>query len=165
MGLAPGRPGRRAQPGALRAAGLLDGLDAVALRARLIAGELDCAALAHAFLDDLGDDAFRAWAAVDPDALLARASSLDRLGDRDRARLPLFGVPVGVKDSFDTVDLPTAYGSSIYAGHRPRADAACVRLLRAAGAMIVGKTKCSEFAWMVAADTRNPLDPARTPGG
>jgi Asp-tRNA(Asn)/Glu-tRNA(Gln) amidotransferase A subunit family amidase len=77
----------------------------------------------------------------------------------------MFGVPVGVKDNFDTVDYPTRYGSPIYAGHRPQRDAGAVRLLREAGAMIAGKTKLSEFAWMFATDTVNPLDRERTPGG
>ncbi|MBN9624285.1 MAG: amidase, partial [Actinobacteria bacterium] len=74
-------------------------------------------------------------------------------------------MPVAIKDNIDTADFDTAYGSSIYAGHRPAADAVVVAQLRAAGALIVGKTKCTEFAWMTATDTRNPLDPTRTPGG
>ena len=74
-------------------------------------------------------------------------------------------MPVAIKDVFDTAELPTEYGSPIYAGHRPRADAALVGLLRAAGAVIVGKTKTCEFACMHPTDTRNPLDLDRTPGG
>jgi Asp-tRNA(Asn)/Glu-tRNA(Gln) amidotransferase A subunit family amidase len=138
---------------------------AVTLRDRLHAGELTCVAVAEAFLAAVGDDELRAWAAVDDGVLLERAAALDRLGSEERAALPLYGVPVGVKDNFDTVDYPTAYGSPIYAGHRPDRDAGAVRLLRAAGAMIAGKTKLSEFAWMFATDTVNPLDRARTPGG
>jgi Asp-tRNA(Asn)/Glu-tRNA(Gln) amidotransferase A subunit family amidase len=138
---------------------------AVALRDRLHTGELSCVAVAEAFLAAVGDDELRAWAVVDDRVLLERAAALDRLGSDERAALPLYGLPVGVKDNFDTVDYPTAYGSPIYAGHRPDRDAGAVRLLRAAGAMIVGKTKLSEFAWMFATDTINPLDRARTPGG
>jgi Asp-tRNA(Asn)/Glu-tRNA(Gln) amidotransferase A subunit family amidase len=138
---------------------------AVALRDRLHTGELTCVAVAEAFLDFVGGDELRAWAALDADVLLARAAALDRLDARERAALPMFGLPVGVKDNFDTVDYPTAHGSPIYAGHRPDRDAGAVRLLRAAGAMIAGKTKLSEFAWMFATDTLNPLDHARTPGG
>jgi Asp-tRNA(Asn)/Glu-tRNA(Gln) amidotransferase A subunit family amidase len=78
---------------------------------------------------------------------------------------PLFGVPVGVKDIFDTHDMPTAYGSPIYAGYRPRGDAAVVALTRRAGGTILGKTVTAEFATFVPRQTRNPLDPARTPGG
>jgi len=83
----------------------------------------------------------------------------------DRARGPLFGVPVGVKDIFDTHDMPTAYGSPIYDGHRPRTDAAAVALTRRAGGTIMGKTVTAEFATFVPRETRNPLDLSRTPGG
>ena len=70
-----------------------------------------------------------------------------------------------MKDVFDTSWLPTEYGSPIYRGHRPRSDAALVSLLSAAGAVVVGKTKTSEFAFRHPSDTRNPLDLERTPGG
>ena len=78
---------------------------------------------------------------------------------------PLNGVPVGVKDIFDTHDMPTAYGSPIYAGYRPRSDAAAVALTRRAGGTIMGKTVTAEFATFVPRETRNPHDLARTPGG
>jgi Asp-tRNA(Asn)/Glu-tRNA(Gln) amidotransferase A subunit family amidase len=74
-------------------------------------------------------------------------------------------MPIGVKDIFDTADLPTEYGSPIYRGHRPAADAACVAAARAAGAVILGKTVTTEFATMVPAKTVHPGDPRRTPGG
>ena len=144
---------------------LLGGLDAVALGERLRYRELGCRELATAFLEALGADELNAWSAVDPELLLARAAALDCLSERERSQLALFGLPVGVKDNFDTADLATADGSSIYDGHRPVADAAAVQIMRAAGAMIAGKTKCTEFAWMTATDTRNPLDRSRTPGG
>src|SRR6267142_1799807 len=80
-------------------------------------------------------------------------------------RAPLFGVPVGVKDIFDTHDLPTEYGSPIYAGYQPRTDAAAVALTRRAGGTIMGKTVTAEFATFVPRETRNPLDLSRTPGG
>jgi Asp-tRNA(Asn)/Glu-tRNA(Gln) amidotransferase A subunit family amidase len=78
---------------------------------------------------------------------------------------PLFGVPVGVKDIFDTHDLPTEYGSPIYAGYRPRTDAAVVALARHAGSTILGKTVTAEFATFVPRGTRNPRNLAHTPGG
>lgn len=81
------------------------------------------------------------------------------------ARGPLFGLPVAVKDIFDTADMPTGYGSRLYDGHRPAADAAAVARLRAAGAIILGKTVTTEFAYWHAGPTRNPLDSRRTPGG
>jgi Asp-tRNA(Asn)/Glu-tRNA(Gln) amidotransferase A subunit family amidase len=80
-------------------------------------------------------------------------------------RGPLFGVPVGVKDIFDTHDMPTAYGSPIYEGYRPRVDSAPVALTRRAGGTIMGKTVTAEFATFVPRETRNPLDLSRTPGG
>src|SRR5438067_8658624 len=80
-------------------------------------------------------------------------------------RAPLYGVPVGVKDIFDTHDMPTQYGSPIYAGYRPRTDAAAVALTRRAGGTIMGKTVTAESATFVPRETRNPLDASRTPGG
>ncbi len=101
-----------------------------------------------------------AWTHLAPPAA-ARDSSL---GEEDWSR-PLAGIPVGVKDVYDTADLPTAYGSPIFAAHRPEADAAAVRRLREAGALVLGKTATTEFAYFHPADTRNPLDLSRTPGG
>lgn len=81
------------------------------------------------------------------------------------AALPLRGLPVGVKDIYDTVDFPTEYGSPIYAGHRPKADAAMVALIRRAGGAVLGKTVSTEFASLEPARTRNPRNLAHTPGG
>lgn len=78
---------------------------------------------------------------------------------------PLSGRLVGVKDIIDTAHYPTGYGSDIYAGHRATGDAACVALLRAAGATMAGKTVTTEFAFFRPGPTTNPFDPARTPGG
>ncbi|HEV3008119.1 MAG TPA: amidase [Burkholderiales bacterium] len=102
-----------------------------------------------------------AWKAVDRKFARRQARALDA----GPARGPLHGIPVGVKDIFDTADLPTEYGSPIYKGHRPAADAACVAAARAAGAVILGKTVTTEFATMVPAATVHPRDPRRTPGG
>lgn len=104
-----------------------------------------------------------AWAALDAsqnEQEIARINAIptDRRG-------PLFGVPVGIKDIYDTADLPTAYGSPVYKGHRPAWDAAAVARLRAAGAVILGKTVTTEFAYWKAGETRNPHDLSRTPGG
>lgn len=83
----------------------------------------------------------------------------------DFSQMPLRGLPVGVKDIYDTVDFPTEYGSSIYAGHRPKADAAMVALIRRAGGVVLGKTVTTEFASLEPARTRNPHNVAHTPGG
>ena len=129
--------------------------------------EVSCVEVVAAAGDAIArhDGAIRAFAARAEERALAQARELDRLDREQAAELPLLGVPVGIKDIFDTADLPTEYGSPIYRGHQPTADAAVVSLLRAAGAVIVGKTKTTEFACMHPTDTRNPLDPARTPGG
>jgi Asp-tRNA(Asn)/Glu-tRNA(Gln) amidotransferase A subunit family amidase len=81
------------------------------------------------------------------------------------AALPLSGLAVGMKDIFDTSQLPTAYGSPIYAGHSPRADAAMVMLVRRAGGIVLGKTVTTEFASRYPGGTRNPHNVAHTPGG
>jgi Asp-tRNA(Asn)/Glu-tRNA(Gln) amidotransferase A subunit family amidase len=86
-------------------------------------------------------------------------------GHAARLAGPLAGLAVAVKDVFDTADLATAYGSPIYAGHRPRADAAIVSLLRRTGALVIGKAVTTEFAYLEPAATRNPKAPGHTPGG
>jgi len=135
---------------------------------RLIrARKLSCVEVASAATKAIadGDGSIRAFSALAGRAAVDRAQELDELRPESVANLPLFGVPVAIKDVFDTAQLPTAYGSPIYAGYQPRADAAIVTLLLAAGAVVVGKTKTSEFACMAPTDTRNPLDHQRTPGG
>ncbi|HJQ58601.1 MAG TPA: amidase [Vineibacter sp.] len=78
---------------------------------------------------------------------------------------PLTGLPVGIKDIIDTVQFPTCYGSPIFAGHQPKRDAACVATLKRAGALVLGKTVTTEFASAFPGKTRNPRNPAHTPGG
>jgi Asp-tRNA(Asn)/Glu-tRNA(Gln) amidotransferase A subunit family amidase len=107
------------------------------------------------------DGDIQAFVAVDEEAVMARAHELDAMEPTG----PLHGVPVALKDIIDTADLPTRYGSPIYADHRPSADAAVVRRLREAGALIIGKTVTTEFALFHPGPTRNPHDPTRTPGG
>ncbi len=107
------------------------------------------------------DGTLHAWKAVDAEFARRQARALDAGPPRG----PLHGIPVGVKDIFDTADLPTEYGSPIYEGHRPAADAACVAAAHAAGAVILGKTVTTEFATMVPAATVHPRTPTHTPGG
>src|SRR5690606_28526629 len=85
--------------------------------------------------------------------------------DQSATRGVLHGLPFGVKDMFATCDLPTSYGSPIYEGHRPPMDAAAVALCREAGALVAGKTVTTEFATYQPGPTRNPHNPAYTPGG
>ena len=82
-----------------------------------------------------------------------------------RATGPLAGIAVGIKDIFDTRDMPSAYGTPIHEGHRPTVDAAIVSMLRRAGATIIGKTVTTAYAFLDPAGTRNPVAPGHTPGG
>ena len=116
------------------------------------------ALLAHI---DSRESAIGAWAWLDHTAALAQARALDAAP----ARGALHGMAIGVKDVIDTADMPTEYNSPIYAGHRPAQDAEVVRRLRAAGAIILGKTVTTEFAFMAPGRTRNPHDLSCTPGG
>jgi Asp-tRNA(Asn)/Glu-tRNA(Gln) amidotransferase A subunit family amidase len=81
------------------------------------------------------------------------------------AGTPLRGLPIAFKDIFDTADFPTEYGSPIYAGHRPRTDAALAALVRRNGGVMLGKTVSTEFAFQDPGKTRNPRNPKHTPGG
>src|SRR4029077_12543680 len=103
----------------------------------------------------------KAWAHLDRGYALAQAKACDA----EQPRGPLHGVPVGIKDIIDTADLPTEYGSPIYAGHRPGHDAACVALVRRAGGIVMGKTVTTEFAAFYPGKTAHPLNPKHTPGG
>ena len=120
-------------------------------------------ALAKACLDRIEEReaVVGAWEYLDRDQALAAA----RRRDTEPPRGPLHGIPIAVKDLIDTVDMPTAYGSPIYRGHRPAADAACVALARAAGAIVLGKTVTTEFAAFTPGKTANPNNPAHSPGG
>lgn len=137
-------------------------LGAADAAAKIAAGKLTSEALVRACLERIEEreSAVHAWAFVDPDLALAQA----RARDKESPRGPLHGVPVGIKDNIDTEDMPTEYGSKLYAGHRPVADAATVARLRAQGAVILGKTRTTEFACPFPTITRNPHDLNRTPG-
>ena len=107
------------------------------------------------------EPAIHAFVNVNFDAALERAHQLDA----GTVRGLLHGLPFGVKDLLDTADFPTAYGSPIYAGHQPAADAAAVSLCREAGAVLLGKTVTTELANLYAGATRNPHNLDHTPGG
>lgn len=127
--------------------------------AAVSAGQATVPAIVDASLARIGERqaAVKAFAFVDREIAMRQARA---------ARGPLAGVTVGVKDMINTADQPTQHNSNLYVGHRPAEDAAVVAILRAAGAVILGKTDTHEFAaggrWPLA---RHPLDPARTPGG
>src|SRR3954469_7952834 len=129
----------------------------------MASGGLTSEALVASCLERIAerDETVRAWAFLDQAQALAQERALDGMARRSR----LHGVPFGIKDIIDTADLPTEYNSPIYRGHRPKADAACVTLLKHAGCLILGKTVTTEFANNHPSPTRNPHNPAHTPGG
>lgn len=111
------------------------------------------------------DAALGAWTVVDEEGALAQARVCDRMRALDGKAPALAGIPIAVKDNIETSDLPTGYGSEIYDRHRPVADAACVAQARNAGAIVLGKTVTTEFAYYRPGKTVNPHHPEHTPGG
>ena len=142
-------------------------LPAAAAAAAIASGEITSLALVESCLERIeGRDALvSAWAFVDAELALAAARDADAARDAGTRLGPLHGVPVGIKDIFDTADMPTECGSALYRGRRPRQDAAAVAMLREAGAVILGKTVTAELALSAPGATANPLDLKRTPGG
>lgn len=130
---------------------------------RIAAGEIGSEAVVADCIRrvEAREPAVQAWEYLDPAYALAQA----RARDAEAPAGPLHGVPVGVKDTYDTHDMPTTWGTPIHARNRPEADATAVALLRAAGAVILGKTVSTQFACLDPAKTRNPHDADRTPGG
>lgn len=141
----------------------LNELDASAAARQLQRREISAEQLVRACLDriEAREPAVQAWTHVAADAALARARELDS----GPIRGLLHGLPIGVKDLFDTADMPTSYGSPIYAQHQPAADAAAVALCREAGAIVLGKTVTTEFATFHPGKTHNPHRSGHTPGG
>jgi len=133
------------------------------IAAAVASGKTTCEAVARAYLEriEARESQVLAFQHHDSAHVYAQARALDASGRRG----PLIGVPFGIKDIIDTADLPTEMGSPIYKGHRPRGDATCVALTRKAGGVLMGKTVTTEFANRFPGKTRNPYDPARTPGG
>lgn len=103
----------------------------------------------------------KAWSFHDSNLVLDKACNLDKLS----IKLPLLGIPIGVKDIFDTEDMPTKYGSPIYENNFPKIDAVVVNRLKNAGALIIGKTATTEFAFLNPSQTVNPHNFLHTPGG
>lgn len=142
-------------------------LTAVALRDRLARGELRAVELAQGFLDQIAarEPEVQAWAWLDGEHVLQQARALDAHRASGKPLGPLHGLPVALKDVIDTRRIPTENGTPIDKGRVPVEDAFIVRRLRAAGAIILGKTVSTELAFLHPGKTRNPVDPAHTPGG
>jgi Asp-tRNA(Asn)/Glu-tRNA(Gln) amidotransferase A subunit family amidase len=144
----------------------LSTLSATAAARAIAAGEMTSEALVSACLKRIAarDGEVRAFVHLDPDHALAQARAADEAARHGRGVGALHGVPVAVKDIIDTADMPTEHGSAVFAGRRPTEDAVCVAALRAAGAIILGKTVTTELATLTPGVTRNPRNPAHTPG-
>lgn len=130
-------------------------------------GKVTSEELVKACLDHIAkiEERIGAWAYLDPEHGLKQACEADRALQEGKPLGPLHGVPVGIKDIFDTRDMPTEDGTILHAGRQPDADATAVALLREAGAIILGKTVTTELAVFGPGKTRNPHDPECTPGG
>ena len=111
------------------------------------------------------DERVQAWAFLDEQHALAQARAADEKKASGAPLGPLHGIPVGLKDIIDTADMPTENGTPLHKGRTPRKDAAVVESLRAAGAVIMGKTVTTECAYYHPGKTRNPHHPEHTPGG
>ncbi|MFK7994556.1 MAG: amidase [Granulosicoccus sp.] len=131
-------------------------------------GYVTCADVVSHYNDKItsSDSTISAWEHRDPAFALKQAKQLDNQKQNiQHAAAPLRGIPVGVKDIVDTIDFPTEYGSPIYQGRQPQQDAAVTEKLKAAGAVLMGKTVTTEFAFFNPSRTRNPHNIDHSPGG
>lgn len=146
----------------------MDNRDILSMTARdmaqaVAAGRLTARVIAEAHLERITevDGPIMAWQHLDPDQVRVNADRIDAQG----AAGPLAGVPLGVKDVIETAEMPTGYGTRIYDGFQPPWDASCVQLAMDSGALVFGKTVSTELAMASPNKTRNPYNPAHTPGG
>ena len=130
---------------------------------RIATGDLRSETLTGAYLEqiEVREPEIEAFVYVNRDISMDEA----RIRDREPARGPLHGVPIAIKDVFDTFDMPTAYGSPIYRNHQPPQDSAVAAMIREKGGVILGKTVTPEFATQHPPKTHNPHDLSRSPGG
>jgi len=142
-------------------------LGAAQLAQMIDAGEITSSELVEACLSriDAREDEVRAWTHLDRDFARKQAAGRDASRAAGEACGPLHGIPVGIKDIFDTADYPTENGTPLHEGRAPMADCTVVARLREAGAIILGKTVTTELAVYSPGKTRNPHDATRTPGG
>jgi Asp-tRNA(Asn)/Glu-tRNA(Gln) amidotransferase A subunit family amidase len=134
---------------------------------RIREGQLSSEELVESCLERIRalEEKVQAWAFLDEELARTQARAADELRRSGQAFGPLCGIPVGVKDIFDTSDYPTENGTRVHKGRTPRKDAAAVAMLRASGAVVLGKTVTTECAYFHPGKTRNPHNPEHTPGG
>ncbi|MEZ5816333.1 MAG: amidase [Hyphomicrobiaceae bacterium] len=142
-------------------------LTATEARDRMARGDFTAEAYTQACLEQIAkrDGEVEAWAYLDPVRALEQARGLDKQRASGAGVGALHGLPVGIKDIIDTADMPTQNGSALFTGYQPEKDATCVAVLRAAGAVIIGKTVTTELANTTPNKTKNPHNAAHTPGG
>ncbi|HEX5213113.1 MAG TPA: amidase [Pseudolabrys sp.] len=145
----------------------LAGLAAIEAAARIAAGDVSAEDYVGACLARIAasDDKVRAFVHLDPQDALRQARARDEHRHAGKPLGPLHGVPVAIKDIFDTANYPTECGSALFKGRQPARDCTAVARLREAGAVIIGKTVTTECAYFHPGPTRNPHDLERTPGG
>ena len=141
--------------------------NAMEMRDQVANGSLSAVNLTQACLQQVKaqEASVEAWAFIDDSNAVAQANMLDQYRRSGRPLGPLHGVPIGIKDIIDTQDMPTENGNRFDTGRQPEQDAWLVERLRAAGAVILGKTVTAECAYLAPGKTRNPHNPAHTPGG
>jgi Asp-tRNA(Asn)/Glu-tRNA(Gln) amidotransferase A subunit family amidase len=134
---------------------------------RMARGELTALELTKACLARISarEGEVQAWTFLAAEHALAQARAADAWREVGKGVGPLHGIPVGIKDILDTADMPTEHGSAFFQGRQPGKDATCVAALRAAGAIILGKTVTTELATLTPNKTRNPRNLEHTPGG
>ncbi|HVS26715.1 MAG TPA: amidase [Burkholderiales bacterium] len=113
----------------------------------------------------LMEEQVQAWQWLDHERAMELAEQADRRKNEGQATVPLQGLPLGIKDIFDTRVIPTEFGSPLFAGNMPKTSARVVEKLEAAGGFVMGKTVTAEFAFLHPGKTRNPWNPLHTPGG
>lgn len=139
----------------------------IAILERLKSGQLSALDVANAYIEQVEthEDKIKAFAWFDAEYVRDQAKQLDHYRMQGLPLGPLHGIPVALKDIIDTRAIPTENGTPLDSGRIPRQDAALVEKLRSAGAIIFGKTKTTELAFLDPCDTTNPFDASRTPGG
>jgi len=142
-------------------------LSAAAAAQQIRAGKLTSEELVGSCLEHIRalEPKVQAWQFLDEEHALAQARACDERKRNGEPLGALHGVPVGLKDIIDTADMPTENGTVLHKGRTPRDDASVVKMLRAAGAVILGKTVTTECAYFNPGKTRNPHNPEHTPGG
>ena len=142
-------------------------LSASELSKGISSGEILSEDLVKSYIDRIKkfDKTIKAWAHFDPQYILDKAIEADDYRKLGRPIGPLHGLPIAIKDIFGTKDMPTGCGTPLRTGKHTKNDSEAVNLLRISGALMMGKTVTTEFAYFDPGKTTNPHDESRTPGG